>query len=116
MSTLQSLMAFTNKRMKLDSVDSITALESSNTTSSLPNLQEEKPIMTFGIADYPSLGFRDELRGMMGASTPSKHSSLAAPYGSLSKFVDLVAGQESSGEEGMLGSVVPSLSVCLLHF
>lgn len=104
MSTLQSLMAFTNKRLKLDSVDSMAALESSNTTSSLPNLQEEKPIMTFGIADYPSLGFRDELRGMMGASTPSTHRSLAAPYGCLSKFVDLVAAQESSGggEEGML--------------
>lgn len=113
MSTLQSLMAFTNKRMKLDSVDSITALESNNTTSSLPNLQEEKPIMTFGIADYPSLGFRDELRGMMGASTPSKHSSLATPYGSLSKFVDFVAAQESSGEEGMLWSKGQLYLVCL---
>ena len=95
---MSSLMAISSMRMKLDSVDSMNALENTTTTSSLPNLKEEKPIMTFGIADYPSLGFREELGGVMGASTPSALGSWAAPYGSLSKFVDLVAEQDSSAD------------------
>jgi len=101
-SLMSTLMAFKNTmRMKLDSVDSMSALESTTTTSTLPNLKEEKPIMTFGIADYPSLGFREELGGVMGASTPSTLGSWAAPYGSLSKFVDLIAEQDSSTDPDM---------------
>ena len=95
MSTIQSFMNFSSKRMRLDSVGSMSALDNpGSSTPDLLNLKEEKPVMTFGIADYPSLGFREALGGMVGAQTPSGSKSWSAPYGALSRLINDFVGEE----------------------
>ena len=97
MSSIQSFMKFTNKRIKLDSVaDSIGNLDTGvGSTTDLLGCQDEKPIMTFGIADYPSLGFREELGvgGVMGGR--SGVGAWDSPLGVLSRFVPGEAGDRS---------------------
>ncbi len=78
-------MKFSSKRMKLDSVADTMDNSGVGSTTDLLNCQDEKPMMTFGIADYPSLGFKEELAGMGGM--PQDISSYDSLYGSLSKFI-----------------------------
>ena len=93
---LQKLMNFSNKRMKLDSIGSTSALDiSTSSTTGLLNFQEEKPVMTFGIADYPSLGFREELDGVMGDPAAGL-GNLAASYGSLSSIITKEEGNSEN--------------------
>ena len=99
MSSIQNFINFSSKRMRLDSVGSnIGALENrTSSTSDLLNFKEEKPVMTFGISDYPSLGFRETLGGMGGAQTPSGSRSWSAPYGALSRLINEFVGEEQPG-------------------
>ena len=71
--------------MKLDSVADTFDNSGMGSTTDLLNCQDEKPMMTFGIADYPSLGFKEELAGV--GSMPQETGSCDSLYGSLSKFI-----------------------------
>jgi len=78
--------------MKLDSVaDPMEggAIGRVNSTTNLLNYQDEKPMMTFGIADYPSLGFKEELAGMGGFTQTA--DSCNTLYGCLSKLASLLS-------------------------
>ena len=55
--------------MKLDSVADSLDNSGMGSTTDLLNCQDEKPMMTFGIADYPSLGFKEELARSGGYGT-----------------------------------------------
>ena len=85
LSSIQNFMKFSSKRMKLDSVADTLDNNGVGSTTDLLNCQDEKPMMTFGIADYPSLGFKEELAGVGGM--PQDMSSYDSLYGSLSKFI-----------------------------
>ena len=64
MSTLQNLMSC-SRRMKLDSVSSVGGSVGGaggpDSDNNLLVFEEEKPLMMIGIADYPSMGFREDL-------------------------------------------------------
>ena len=62
-------------------------MEGSSTTNLL-SYQDEKPMMTFGIADYPSLGFKEELAGVGGLESSDMCNTL---YGCLSKFASVLS-------------------------
>lgn len=85
LSTIQNFMKFSSQRMKLDSVADTFDNSGMGSTTDLLNCQDEKPMMTFGIADYPSLGFKEELAGV--GSMPQETGSCDSLYGSLSKFI-----------------------------
>ena len=91
MSSLSRFMQFNSKRMKLDSIAESTSTLDTDATGStdLLSCQDEKPLMTFGIADYPSLGFEEEL----GVAGVADVSSSASPLGALSKFVSELTGE-----------------------
>lgn len=98
-SSIQNFMKFSSKRMKLDSVADLqdSAAGSSGgmgSTADLLNCQEEKPMMTFGIADYPSLGFKEELAGV--GEVKQDTGSCNALYGALSKFIFSTASSSYS--------------------
>lgn len=78
--------------MKLDSVADSLDNGGMGSTTNLLNCQDEKPMMTFGIADYPSLGFKEELAGM----GPQDMGSCDSLFGSLSKFILKMSGNEKS--------------------
>ncbi len=83
MSTIQSFL-MSKRRLKLDSVADMGGMDSTmGSTSELMGYQEEKPIMTFGIADYPSLGFREEL----GVSGGGGDGGWDSPLGVMSKLL-----------------------------
>lgn len=114
MSSIKSLYQFSHQKLRLDSssVDCV-AMETSRpgSTSAAAELmpfQEEKPLMTFGTAEYPSLGFREELGGVVGAGSPSLDvRGWQAPYRALSKLFDLSAAQEERvGEDRDTGEGV----------
>ena len=67
------------------------------TTTDLLRCQDEKPMMTFGIADYPSLGFKEELAGMGGPMQTT--NSCNTLYGSLSKFISILNSSMNIKEE-----------------
>lgn len=96
MSTIQSFLM--SKRLKLDSVaDMGGGMESAvGSTTDLMGYQEEKPIMTFGIADYPSLGFREELGGSGGTVGGSWDS----PLGVMSKLLPETKPRSTSVSSG----------------
>lgn len=87
-------MKFSSKRMKLDSVADPLDNTGVGSTTDLLSCQDEKPMMTFGIADYPSLGFKEELAGVGGM--PQEMSSYDSLYGSLSKFIVSLNASEKS--------------------
>ena len=62
--------------------------------------QEEKPIMTFGITDYPSLGFREDMVGV--GPNAIATTSWAEPFGCLSRLFRELGGKER-GAEGSAG-------------
>ena len=118
MSSIQNFMNFSSKRLRLDSVGSSSVSALDNPASSTPdllNFKEEKPVMTFGIADYPSLGFRETLGGMVGAQTPSGSRSWSAPYGALSRLINDSVGEEqpnsSETDTGEGGQGLESISL-----
>lgn len=83
MSTIQSFL-MSKRRLQLDSVADMGGMDSTmGSTTDLMGYQEEKPIMTFGIADYPSLGFREELGGGSG----SDGGTWDSPLGVMSKLL-----------------------------
>lgn len=89
LSTIQNFMKFSSRRMKLDSVaDPMDGGGGMGSTTSLLNYQDEKPMMTFGIADYPSLGFKEELASMGGLAQGT--GSCNTLYGSLTKFISVL--------------------------
>jgi hypothetical protein len=96
LSTIQNFMKFSSQRMKLDSVADSFDNSGVSSTTDLLNCQDEKPMMTFGIADYPSLGFKEELAGV--GTMPQETGSCDALYGSLSKFVVNMNSLEKSPE------------------
>ena len=116
MSAIDNFMKFSSKRLKLDSTSAldsnvVSSLDGQSSTSSMLNCQDEKPLMTFGITDYPSLGFREEL-GMVGGMMGGEGGGLASSYplGALSKFISSVVGEKlppsadmDSGEGGREG-------------
>ena len=79
--------------MKLDSVADTFDNSGVGSTTDLLNCQDEKPMMTFGIADYPSLGFKEELAGV--GALPQDMGSCNTLYGSLSKFIFSVSKSEN---------------------
>ena len=97
MSSLSRLMQFNSRRMKLDSIaESTSALDTDTAGSTdLLSCQDEKPLMTFGIADYPSLGFEEEL-GVGGMPGMNDVGGSSSPLGALSKFVSDLTGEASS--------------------
>ncbi len=108
LTTIQNFMKFSKNRLKLDSVaDPLDVggagggvaggMSRVNSTNNLLGYQDEKPMMTFGIADYPSLGFKEELAGM-GGLAPSG-STCDTLYGCLSKFVSVLTSSSSGGRE-----------------
>ena len=113
------------KRLKLDSVaDGIGGGMDGGmgSTTDLMGYQDEKPIMTFGIADYSSLGFREEL-GVGGVGGGQDWDS---PLGVMSKFIPdepTREGSDSSGagdpskvvDNGKLGIDASALLALLLH-
>ena len=105
MSSLSRFMQFNSKRMKLDSIaESTSALDTDSSGSTdLLSCQDEKPLMTFGIADYPSLGFEEEL-GVGGMPGMADVGSSTSPLGALSKFVSELTGElpTSSIETGIV--------------
>ena len=76
--------------MKLDSVADSLDNSGMGSTTDLLNCQDEKPMMTFGIADYPSLGFKEELAGV--GAMAQNMGSCDSLLGSLSKFILKVNG------------------------
>ena len=104
MNSLSRFMQFNSKRMKLDSIaESTSALDTDATGSTdLLNCQDEKPLMTFGIADYPSLGFEEEL-GVGGMTGMTDVGTSSSPLGALSKFISELTGEPptSSIETGI---------------
>lgn len=99
LSSIQNFMKFSSKRMKLDSVtdpDSGVGSSGAGSTTDLLSCQDEKPMMTFGVADYPSLGFKEELAGVGGM--PQDMGSCDTLYGSLSKFVFNVEKSERNSD------------------
>ena len=104
--------------MKLDSVAD--ALDNGNTSASgggmgsttdLLSCQDEKPMMTFGIADYPSLGFKEELAGVGGLTQDG--ISCNSLYGSLTKCISSLLPEKSDPEEGTnQGSFHSTVWVC----
>ena len=104
LSAIQTFIQFGSRRMKLDSVaESMETGGGIGSATDLLNCQDEKPMMTFGIADYPSLGFMEELVDM-GAPTQGA-SSCNTLYGSLSKFISVVstAVKEETGTDPETG-------------
>lgn len=103
MSSLSRFMQFNSKRMKLDSIAESTSAVDTDAAGStdLLNCQDEKPLMTFGIADYPSLGFEEELGGMTGMADVG---NLSSPLGALSKFISELTGEPTTSniETGIL--------------
>ncbi len=105
---------FSNRRMKLDSVASPGAVDNppGSASGSLLCLQEEKPVMTFGIADYPSLGFREMGGGE--ATTPSSVDSWSSPLGSVTKVINWLLeerrreGVARGAQEQSKGQATPS--------
>ena len=97
LSRIQSFMKFSSQRMKLDSVADSFDNSGVGSTTDLLNCQDEKPMMTFGIADYPSLGFKEELAGVTGAMS-QETGACDMLYGSLSKFVSNMNSLEKSSE------------------
>ena len=97
MSSLQHF--YTQRRMKLDSVESA-FIEDAETTD-LFSLKEEKPVMTFGIADYPSLGFREGV----GSATGKAMDTRGAPFGALSNLVSMLGLNSKETEEPGVCSV-----------
>lgn len=85
LSTIQNFMKFSSQRMKLDSVADSMDNTGMGSTTDLLSCQDEKPMMTFGIADYPSLGFKEELAGV--GAMPQAMGSCNSLFGSLSKFI-----------------------------
>ena len=53
--------------------------------------------MTFGITDYPSLGFREDMVGV--GPTAMATSSWAEPYGCMSRLIKQLEGTEGGGEK-----------------
>ncbi len=111
LSTIQNFLSFSSRRMKLDSVAETldtgggdgggvggnSSGVGAGATTDLLSCQDEKPMMTFGIADYPSLGFKEELAGMGAAQNMGSCNTL---YGSLSKFIfNLNAGDKPEDSE-----------------
>lgn len=99
LSSIQNFMTFSSKRMKLDSVtdpDNGVGSSGAGSTTDLLSCQDEKPMMTFGVADYPSLGFKEELAGVGGM--PQDMGSCDTLYGSLSKFVFNVEKSERNSD------------------
>ena len=91
------------KRLKLDSVaDGIGGgLDGGmGSTTDLMGYQDEKPIMTFGIADYSSLGFGEELGvgGVMGGVGGGQNWD--SPLGVMSKFIPDEPAQGASDSSG----------------
>ena len=97
MNSLSRFIQLNSKRMKLDSIaESTSALDTDAAGSTdLLSCQDEKPLMTFGIADYPSLGFEEEL-GVGGMSGIPDVGSSSSPLGALSKFISLLTGEPST--------------------
>lgn len=95
--SLSRFIQLNSKRMKLDSIaESTSALDADAAGSTdLLSCQDEKPLMTFGIADYPSLGFEEEL-GVGGMSGMSDIGRSSSPLGALSKFITLLTGEPST--------------------
>ena len=89
MSSLSRFMQFNSKRMKLDSIAESTLDNDVTGSTDLLSCQDEKPLMTFGIADYPSLGFEEEL----GVGGMTNVGSSPSPLGALSKFVSVLTGE-----------------------
>ena len=58
--------------------------------------QEEKPVMTFGITDYPSLGFREDLVGTGPVSMAT--NSWTETYGALSHLAKQLQGKEGDSK------------------
>ena len=83
--------------MKLDSVADPMDSGGVSATTDLLNCQDEKPMMTFGIADYPSLGFKEELAGV--GAMPQDMGSCNTLYGSLTKFVTSTSRKSSSNAD-----------------
>lgn len=96
LSSIQNFMKFSSKRMKLDSVADALENPGVGSTTDLLSCQDEKPMMTFGVADYPSLGFREELAGVGGMTQDMASSSHNTLYGSLSKFILNLNGSEKA--------------------
>lgn len=95
MSTLHQF--YTQRRMKLDSVESAATVALDTTdTPDLFSVKEEKPVMTFGIADYPSLGFREGVGP--GASDKATDTS-GAPFGALSKLMGMLGVNSKEAEQ-----------------
>ena len=81
--------------MKLDSVESAVTVAVDTDTSDLFNLKEEKPVMTFGIADYPSLGFRERV----GSGTGKEVDTWGAPFGALSNLMSMLGLNSKEAEQ-----------------
>lgn len=120
MSSIKNLYQFSHQKLRLDSssVDCV-AMEtprpgSTSAAAELVPFQEEKPLMTFGSAEYPSLGFREELGGVVGAASPSTDvRGWQAPYGALSKLLDLcTAPEEGDGKDGVSETGEEVVTVC----
>ncbi len=78
-------------------------------TSELMGYQEEKPIMTFGIADYPSLGFREEL----GVSGGGGGGGWDSPLGVMSKLLPESKPRGPSVSSGAGDPMEPDSGECL---
>jgi hypothetical protein len=94
-----------SRRLKLDSVAAVDLMGSSsqadtNGSTDYFNFREEKPIMTFGITDYPSLGFREDMVGV--GPNAIATTSWAEPFGCLSRLFRELGGKER-GAEGSAG-------------
>eukprot|EP00731_Ephydatia_muelleri_P022484 Em0015g67a len=76
---------YTQRRMKLDSIESA-ATVAMDTDPDLFCLKEEKPVMTFGIADFPSLGFREGV----GPSPDKAMDASRTPFGALSNLMSML--------------------------
>lgn len=96
--------------MKLDSIESA-ATVAMDTDPDLFCLKEEKPVMTFGIADFPSLGFREGV----GPSPDKAMDASRTPFGALSNLMSMlgvnakeveqpgVCGGDKAGRRGVGG-------------
>ena len=58
--------------------------------------------MTFGITDYPSLGFREDMVGV--GPTAMATSSWVEPYGCMSRLIKQLQGKEGGGEKKQAGA------------
>lgn len=116
---MSSLQTFIKKRFKLDSIADSTLDTGVGSTTELLGCQDEKPIMTFGIADYPSLGFREELGvGGIMAGSNGVHD-WTSPLGVMARFVAEETSASDAAAENELDKgecVWPSYSeTSLMH-